>query len=363
MPETVEDEHLPVDNPMSQLLVKGIQRRNPFSMVRLPLIGRILRYPTRKWTSPEKNVLFGAPFKLLFALYRKVVPFGSMGIFQLRLPGESKQIRFDARNSQYCALYISFFACGYETEVGALLDILVPDDGVFIDVGSNWGYFPLYLASRPGFRGSIHAYEPFPSTYSDLCSVIEQAQLGTVIKAHQVALSDRVSRVSMRLPDFTSTGLATVEQGDEGRERGAIPAGLLDDLKTETLSAIKIDVEGMEAAVLRGGLKLLSHHRPFIIFENTRAFDDPARTLEPFLILQKLGYEFFQPGWYEGGSFAIGGDFWSQESPKVPFALNKLVLARVSAADRFLRQSHMNVLACHQSKRDFLLSQFTDTVG
>jgi FkbM family methyltransferase len=346
---------------MSHLLVKGIQRRNPFSLVSLPLLGRVWRYPSEKWTSPDKNILFGAPFKLFFALFRKAIPIKSLGTFELKLQSGARQIRFDARNSQYCALYETHFACGYETEVGALLDLLVPDDGVFVDVGSNWGYFPLYLSSRPGFRGLIHAFEPFPSTYADLCSVIEQAQLNTLIKAHQMALSDRIGHASMRLPDFTSTGLATVEHDEKGNQRGAIPTGRLDDIRTETLSAIKVDVEGMESAVLRGGLQLLAQHRPFVIFENTRAFDDPARTLEPFRILEKLGYEFFQPGWLERDDFAIGGDFWAQESPKEPFGLNKLVLAPLSPADRFLRQPHMNVLACHQSRRDLLLSQFADT--
>ena len=38
---------------------------------------------------------------------------------------------------------------GYEPELAHLLDYLVPDTGVFLDVGSNRGYFSIYLATRP----------------------------------------------------------------------------------------------------------------------------------------------------------------------------------------------------------------------
>jgi FkbM family methyltransferase len=259
-------------------------------------------------------------------------------------------------------LYVSHFACGYEAEVGTLLYLLIPDDGVFIDVGSNWGYFPLFVASRPGFHGLIHAFEPFPTTFEDLQSVIKQARLTNRIKTHQVAHSDQVGRTSMRLPDFTSSGLATIEKDMNRGQHGGISLGRLDDLETRSVSVIKIDVEGMESSVLRGGLKLLSQHSPFVILENTRSFSEPQQTLEPLRILQKLGYEFFQPGWFEQESFAIGGDFWSHEVPKESFKLNKLLLAPFSVTERFLRQPHMNVLACHQSKSQFLKSLFLETI-
>jgi len=51
----------------------------------------------------------------------------------------------------------------------------------------------------------------------------------------------------------------------------------------EEIAAIKIDVEGYEAPVLRGGLKLLRRYRPPLICEawNTDAESAISRILEP----------------------------------------------------------------------------------
>src|SRR5262245_38215202 len=57
---------------------------------------------------------------------------------------------------------------GYEPELMHLLDLLVPDDGTFLDVGAHWGYFSAFLGSRPGFNGVIHAFDPVNVTYVGL---------------------------------------------------------------------------------------------------------------------------------------------------------------------------------------------------
>ena len=58
----------------------------------------------------------------------------------------------------------------------------LPEDGVFYDIGSNWGWFTMHVASRPGFRGKIHAFEPFASSYADLCDLVRQAGLAGVVE-------------------------------------------------------------------------------------------------------------------------------------------------------------------------------------
>ena len=50
----------------------------------------------------------------------------------------------------------------YEPETSALLDRLVGDDGVFFDVGANWGGYSVLIAARPTFHGTVHTFEPFP---------------------------------------------------------------------------------------------------------------------------------------------------------------------------------------------------------
>src|SRR5436189_134954 len=117
---------------MEFVLVRKITRRNPFSIEKLPLMARIYRYPFDKWSTPGRQALFGAPNLLLFFLYQKLIPIKPRGIFKLNIGGQEKRITFDARNTQFCALYVNCFRFGYEPHVTALLDLLIPADGVFL---------------------------------------------------------------------------------------------------------------------------------------------------------------------------------------------------------------------------------------
>src|ERR1041384_2365545 len=201
---------------MQQVLVTRVRRRTPFRIEKLPLMVRIYRYPFEKWASHGKQALFGIFNILSFYAYQKLMPAKAKGSFALQLEGGEKRIYFNPGNTQFSALYLSVFADGYEREVGALLDVIMPEQGVFYDVGSNWGYFALFVASKPGFRGKIHAFEPFPSTFQDLKSVVEQSGLTTRIQAHEQALSDQTGAANMVVPDFLHSGWATLEE-KEGR--------------------------------------------------------------------------------------------------------------------------------------------------
>src|ERR1700733_4301489 len=65
---------------------------------------------------------------------------------------------------------------GHEPELAHLIDLLVPDDGVFLDVGSNFGYFSIYLGTRPKFRGHIHAFEPIAGSFAGLRDMVNSLQ-------------------------------------------------------------------------------------------------------------------------------------------------------------------------------------------
>src|ERR1044071_2794578 len=176
---------------MQSFLCREIVRPNPFRMEKLPWIAKIFRYPFERWTSLGRQALFGAPYFTAFLLYQKFWPFPSKGSFVVNVRGQEKLVWFDVRNTQFQALYRSAFASGYEPHLTALMDLLVGTNGVFYDVGSNWGWFSLVIASRSDFSGKVHAFEPFPSTYADLSSVMKQAGVEAVVQCHDVALTDR----------------------------------------------------------------------------------------------------------------------------------------------------------------------------
>jgi FkbM family methyltransferase len=343
---------------MQPILTHEITRRNPFRIKKVPWIAQIYAHPFDRWSSLGTQALFGAPNFLLFLLFQKLSPFRPKGIFSYQIDGREKDIYFNALNTQFSALYLKNFSGGYEPHISALLDLLLPTNGVFYDIGSNWGWFSLLLASKPGFNGKIHAFEPFPPSYQDICSVAQQAGLENKIQVHNLALSDRSGKTSMRLPDRFQSGRATMS-GNEDNNEGESLVDTMDSLNIEPPHIIKADVEGLEAKVFRGGAKFLAQHKPMLVFEHTRRNNDPWSSLEPLEFLHSLGYELFHVGWLRqshGKTFLIGDDLDNNPQKK-----ETLALATFDWNERFLRYEGMNIFACHRDKISQLKSVFANS--
>lgn len=337
------------------ILACDIQRRNPFQIERVPWINRIYRYPVDRWPSLARQALFGSPNFLLFWLYKKLCPIVPKGAFKFISNGCEHRIIFDGRNTQFSALYFKAYAGGYEAQVTALIDLLIPVDGVFLDIGSNWGWFSLIVASKSGFCGKIHAFEPFPGSFKDLKSTVVQAGLDGRIECHGFALSDRAGTVSMLLPDKFQSGQAIMQEIQNNKD-GNIQAKTLDSLELAKISVIKMDVEGAEAKVIRGAQKTLSRCQPMIIMENGRHFSEIRKTLDPLFLLSSLGYQLFHIAWLRRDrdiTYLLGDDDDSD-----PRDGETLCLVPFNVEERFLRANGMNVFACHLEKMAIINSLF-----
>lgn len=325
------------------VLLRDVTRRNPFQVTHVPPLARCYAWPMNRWrTSRGRQILFGAPHLLVYSLWRKLPPLGVVGRVCVQAQDGRHEVPFDARNSQYQALYLDEFQAGYEPEVAALLDVLLPEQGVFFDIGSNFGYFSVLAATRPGFRGQVHAFEPFANSFRDLRQLVEGAGLGALVTPHHLALSDRNGAARMNLPDHIHSGLATLDSVASGTP-GAVTVSRLDELKLPAPDVIKIDAEGAEVAILRGAALTLQRAEPFVIFENMRNFAQPEETLAPLRLLRDAGHRFFQPVWrraLNGEDFLVptDGNFHAA-------ARETLALVPVTVEDRFLRQDQLNLLS------------------
>jgi FkbM family methyltransferase len=343
---------------MERMLARTVTRRKPFRVESVPLINRIYKYPFEKWSSPGKQTLFGVANIGLFYAYQRLVPIPARGRFRFKDRGVEKVVGFDGRNTQYASLYFSWYEYGYEPEVTALLDVLISDDGVFYDVGSNWGYLSLFVASRPGFHGEIHAFEPFPPTFANLSDIVSQAGVADRVTLHNQAVGEQPGRSTMRIPGLLHSGWATVEETKEtsASQANTVEIITLDSLKLKPPSVVKIDAERSEAKVLKGGLRLIKEHHPMIVFESLKALQDPKATLEPFWILQDAGYRFYRPCWLrneESRAYFLGGD-----SHAAPVPNEVLALVPLDPARRLLAYDQLNVFACHERDLGHLASLF-----
>lgn len=341
---------------MKKILCREFSRRNPFELENTPWIVKVYRYPFDRWATVGKQGLLGAHNFLLYFLYQKFFPFKITGSFFLTINGQKKRIRYNPKNATYAILYFKAYAFGYEPQVAALMDLLLPDKGVFYDIGSNWGWFSLMLASRPGFKGKIHAFEPYPPTYADVTSMFEQAGINGLGQCHNIALTDQKGTASISLPDHVHSGCATISSSGTGT--ASIQTTTLDDFCQDPPDIMKVDVEGFELQVFKGGRNAIAKHKPMIFFENKRDKEDVSQTMKPILVLEELGYEFFHLAWLrtvDGKPCLIGDDLDPQ-----PQAKETLALVPIRSGERLLRHDLMNIFACHKDKLPLLQSHFTE---
>jgi FkbM family methyltransferase len=209
-------------------------------------------------------------------------------------------------------------------------------------------------ATRPGFAGKIHAFEPFPTTHQDIASMVQQAGLGDRIQLHDFALMAEAGTASMFLPDSIHSGCATVTK--ENRGVGGIKTSMLDQFDGPPPDVMKVDVEGNESEVFLGGKKTIAQHKPMIAFENKRDTEDLAQIMRPLQLLEELGYVFYHAAWLRqtgAGPCLVGDEFDPQPQPK-----ETLALVPFQPAQRLLLHTAMNVIAVHRDKVGLLESKF-----
>jgi FkbM family methyltransferase len=155
-----------------------------------------------------------------------------------------------------------------------ILDHL-PNKRTFIDVGANVG---IWSFSMIGQFSKIIGYEPSKQNIECLNANVKDG-----IEIRTKALADFVGEA-----DFHQAGKNC---GDGKLSRpGAkssykVPVVRLDDECLTSVDLIKIDVQGWELEVLRGGKELLAQQQPWVIFEVNQDIDICCK------FMQELNYE------------------------------------------------------------------------
>jgi FkbM family methyltransferase len=258
--------------------------------------------------------------------------------------GKEHRIRFRAGNSQFHSIYFNYCDKGFEPEVATLIDLCCCDTTIFYDIGANWGHHSLYLSSKPNYQGKIYAFEPVPQTFQDLRSIVKQSHLETTIHCSALALSNQTGTQPMSFLDGFSSGSARLSTSTES---WLVKIEQLDHLGFPDPDVIKLDAEGEEANILKGGRELLQRTKPWIIFESLRDMTVPKNSLKVFHVLQNLGYVFFEPAFVlreEGRFYAVHLSDVIGKEHQLSFGLFQLPLEK-----RFLCKGD-NFLACHKEK-------------
>ena len=175
------------------------------------------------------------------------------------------------------------------------LSLLKDGEGSVLDVGANIGIMTAHLGQLLP-NTTIHAFEPMPTNISVLRKIIAKFNL-KLVKLHEIAVGETSGSVKMILPQNGKTkmqGLSHVKhesitEWNEGEEFEVELDTLDNQLKTEKIQGIKIEVENFEYFALKGAKELLERDHPIIYAE---LWDNQNRT-NCFDILTSLSYQAF----------------------------------------------------------------------
>lgn len=180
---------------------------------------------------------------------------------------------------------------------------LLGGNRTFVDIGANFGCYALALARMVGPQGQVHAIEAQRIIYYLMAGTVAMNGLTNVF-CHHLAMGDHEGQVEIpqfdynRPLNFGSIEFGGTQQERLDQQRANNPAAAefvrlttLDALALKQADVIKIDVEGMEMAVLAGARETIARCRPVLFIEVLKT---PREALSSAIAAMK--YDVYQSG-------------------------------------------------------------------
>jgi len=147
-----------------------------------------------------------------------------------------------------------------------IMSAILREEANCIDIGSHMGEFLKHF-ERVAPRGQHYAFEPLPEFAGRI------REMHPAVRVHEIALSD-----SAGMTDFSHVvsgpGYSGLKQSNyhtpQTVKRIQVRSARLDDVvpPDTRVDLIKMDVEGAELQVLRGGELTIRRWRPYLLFEH-----------------------------------------------------------------------------------------------
>lgn len=182
----------------------------------------------------------------------------------------------------------------YDIQAKKVLKKVLRKNANCIDVGCHEGEFlDLFLQYAP--NGIHYGFEPLPNYYENL-----KKNYGQKCKIYPHALSDQKGESTFNFvvsnPAYSGLQKRNYDKSNEKDTAITVQTDLLDNIlpKETQIDFIKIDVEGGEYQVLKGGIQTLKKNQPIIIFEHGLGAADVYGTTPEMvydLLVEETGFQ------------------------------------------------------------------------
>ncbi|MBS7812605.1 FkbM family methyltransferase [Roseococcus pinisoli] len=144
----------------------------------------------------------------------------------------------------------------------------LPAGTVLWDIGANIGLYSLFAAKR-GLR--VLAFEPSASSFAAMVRNIEINGFDDRVSAYCLALAQNTGLVVLNMANTAAGHSMHSIEAREGGFRQAVPSFAIDDfvrhMNAPPPGAIKLDVDGIEPAILLGAHSTLRAHVREVLVE------------------------------------------------------------------------------------------------
>ena len=149
-----------------------------------------------------------------------------------------------------------YLGCFEREDQSRCTEMIKPGDAV-IDIGANCGGYLSLFANLVGEAGLVLGFEPNPRLKGKL-EFFQESNSVTQVSLHYRGLSDSPGEIKLYLPPSGNDNEDATMCPVEGWDEVIVPISTLDDELARLSPAspfrlLKIDVEGMEHRVLKGG--------------------------------------------------------------------------------------------------------------
>lgn len=210
------------------------------------------------------------PARLTRPLFNRIVPADETVVTIRSGAGKGLRLPVMPRSEKF------YWTGAYERHVQDLLTGMLEPGMRFWDVGAHIGFFTLIAARLVADSGSVTAIEPMPDTRIRLNRAIALNGL-TNVTVCDFAIADSADvrtlyppRAPGGHPDGQQRSSMWTLAEDRGEDAGvSVECRRLDDVATTAAppDVVKIDAEGAEVDVLKGGADLLETRHPALIVE------------------------------------------------------------------------------------------------
>lgn len=156
----------------------------------------------------------------------------------------------------------------FEDEIKFVRRLLQPGQKV-IDIGANYGLFTLSMAKSVGPHGHVWAFEPASSTAALLAQSIAHNRYDHITLDRR-ALSDHEGTAQLSLNVNAELNEIVRDSNSKGPHETVVLTTLdqaLEQYRWRDIDFLKIDAEGEEAAIIRGGTAFFGQLSPLVQFE------------------------------------------------------------------------------------------------